>query len=109
MGVGWVVVVFPGGSVVKNQPANAGETGLIPDLGGSHMPRSKYARGPQLLSLRSRVWEPQLLKPSRLQPVLHNKRSRCNEKPVHALKSSPCSPQLEKACTQQRRARTSKN
>ena len=22
---------FPGGSVVKNQPANAGDTGLIPD------------------------------------------------------------------------------
>jgi len=24
---------FPGGSVVKNQPANAGDTGSIPDLG----------------------------------------------------------------------------
>ena len=31
---------FPGGSVVKNPPANAGDTGLIPDLGRSHMPRS---------------------------------------------------------------------
>ena len=41
MGVGWVAGVFPGGSVVKNQPANAGDTGSIPDLGGSHMPRSK--------------------------------------------------------------------
>ena len=29
---------FPGGSVVKNAPANAGDTGLIPDLGRSHMP-----------------------------------------------------------------------
>ena len=28
---------FPGGSVVKNPPANAGGTGLIPDLGRSHM------------------------------------------------------------------------
>ena len=26
---------------------------------------------------------PQLLKPARLEPVLHNKRSHCNEKPVH--------------------------
>ena len=26
---------------------------------------------------------PQLLKPVRLEPVLRNKRSRCNEKPVH--------------------------
>ena len=29
---------FPGGSVVKNPPANAGETGLIPDPKRSHMP-----------------------------------------------------------------------
>ena len=26
---------FPGGSVVKNLPANAGDIGLIPGLGGS--------------------------------------------------------------------------
>ena len=32
---------FPGGSVVKNPPANAGNMGLIPDLGGSHMLWSK--------------------------------------------------------------------
>ena len=31
---------FPGGSVVKNPPANAGDTGSIPDLGGSHMLKS---------------------------------------------------------------------
>ena len=31
---------FPGGAVVKNQPANSGDTGLSPDLGRSHMPRS---------------------------------------------------------------------
>ena len=30
---------FPGGPVVKDLPANAGDTGLIPDLEGSHMPR----------------------------------------------------------------------
>ena len=28
---------FPGGSVVKNHSANAGDTGSIPDLGRSHM------------------------------------------------------------------------
>ena len=28
---------FPGGSVVKNLPANAGDMGLIPDLGRSPM------------------------------------------------------------------------
>ena len=31
---------FPGGAVVENPPANAGDTGLIPGLGRSHMPRS---------------------------------------------------------------------
>ena len=31
---------FPGGAVVKNPPANAGDTGSIPGLGTSHMPRS---------------------------------------------------------------------
>ena len=28
---------FPGGSVVKNMPASAGDTGSIPDSGRSHM------------------------------------------------------------------------
>ena len=28
---------FPSGSMVKNPPANAGDTGLIPDSGRSHM------------------------------------------------------------------------
>ena len=31
---------FPGGAVVKNLPANAGDTGSIPGPGRSHMPRS---------------------------------------------------------------------
>ena len=29
---------FPGDSVIKNLPANARDTGLIPDLGRSYMP-----------------------------------------------------------------------
>ena len=32
---------FPGGSEVKNPPADAGDACWIPDLGGSHMPRSQ--------------------------------------------------------------------
>ena len=37
-----VVIIgdFPGGSVVKNPPANAGVTGSNPGPGRSHMPRS---------------------------------------------------------------------
>ena len=53
---------FPGGAVVKNTPANAGDMGLIPGLGRSHMPQSNQAHVP-LLSLRSRAREPQLLSP----------------------------------------------
>ena len=31
---------FPGGAVIKNPPANAGDAGSIPGLGRSHMPWS---------------------------------------------------------------------
>ena len=31
---------FPGGAVVRNPPANAGDTGSCPGPGRSHMPRS---------------------------------------------------------------------
>ena len=31
---------FPGGAVVENLPANAGDTGSSPGLGRPHMPRS---------------------------------------------------------------------
>ena len=54
---------------------------------------------------------PQLLKPMHLEPMLCNKRSHCNEKQTHrtVTKSSPHSPQLQKACVQQRRSNTAKN
>ena len=54
---------FPGGSVVKNLPANARETGSIPGLGRSHMWRSKRAHVPQLLWLCSGACEAPLLSP----------------------------------------------
>ena len=54
---------FPGGSVLRNPPANAGDTGSSPGPASFHMPRSDWAREPQLLSLRSRAHEPQLLSP----------------------------------------------
>ena len=63
---------FPGGTVVENLPANAGDAGLSPGLGRSHVPRSSWAREPQLLSL-----------PARLEPVLRNKRGRDSERPAH--------------------------
>ena len=54
---------FPGGVVVESPPANAGDVGLNPGPGRSHMPRSSWARVPQLLSLSSGACEPQLLSP----------------------------------------------
>ena len=50
---------FPGGSVVKSLPANAGDLVSISDPGRSHMPWSNQACAPQLLSLCSRAWEQQ--------------------------------------------------
>ena len=37
---------FPGGSVIKNPPVNAGDMGSVPDPGRSHMPWSNEARVP---------------------------------------------------------------
>ena len=39
---------FPGGPVVENPPAKAGETGSIPGLGRSHIPWGGLAPAPQL-------------------------------------------------------------
>ena len=89
---------FPGGSVVKNPPANAGDTGSSPGPRRSHMPRSNKARAPQLP------------KPVRLEPGVHNKRSHRSENPAcTATKSGPRSLQLEKARAQQRRPNAAKN
>ena len=53
---------FPGGSVVKNLPAKAGDIASIPSLGRSHIAQSNSPRAP-VLSLCSRAQEPQLLTP----------------------------------------------
>ena len=55
---------FPGGAVVKNPPANAGDTGLSPGPGSSHMLWSNQARVPQLLTCT-------------LEPASHNYWSPC--------------------------------
>ena len=62
---------FPGGSVVNNLPASAGDKGWIPGVGRSYMLQNNSAHVPQLLKL------------SHLDPILCNKRSHHNEKPVH--------------------------
>ena len=101
---------FPGGAVVENPPANAGDTGFCPGPGRSHMPRSNKARAPQLLSLRSRARKPQLLKVHRPRACAPQQREATTTRnPRTATKSSPRSPQLEKAHAQQRRPNADKN
>ena len=51
---------YPRGPVVKSLPANAGDSGSIPSLGGSHMPHSEQlTHALQLLSLCPRACAPQ--------------------------------------------------
>ena len=85
---------FPGGAVVENPPANAGDTGSSPGLGRSHMPWSDWAREPQLLSLR--VWS--LCSATREAAIVRGPRT--------AMKSGPRLPQLEKALAQKQRPNT---
>ena len=62
---------FPGGSVVKNLPANAGNMDLIPGRGRFHMLQSNQVHVPQLMSLCSRVQELQLLSPCAVTAKAH--------------------------------------
>ena len=55
---------FPGGPVVKNPLANAGDMGLIPGLRRLHMPWGQPSPAPQLLKPRhTRAWALQQEKP----------------------------------------------
>ena len=87
---------FPGGAVVENLPANAGNKGSSPGLGRSRMLQSSWAREPQLLSLR--IWS--LCSATREAAMVRGPRT--------AMKSGPRSPQLEKALAQKRRPNTAK-
>ena len=82
---------FPGGEVVENLPADAGDMGSSPGLGRSHMLPGTWAREPQLLSLRSATREAMIVRGLRT-----------------AMKSGPRSPQLEEALAQKRRPNTAK-
>ena len=83
--------------MVENLPANAGDMGSSPGLGGSHVPWSDWAREPQLLSLC--VWG--LCSAAREAAIVRGPRT--------AMKSGPHLPQLEKALAQKRRPSTAIN
>ena len=92
-----VLVGFPGGAVVESLPASAGYTGSSPGLGGSHMPRSGWAREPRSLSLR--VWS--------LCPATGG--AAIVGGPRTAMRSGLRLPRLEGALAQKRRPNTAIN
>ena len=81
---------FPGHSVVKNLPANAEDTGLIPDPGRSHklqsikpMPHNYWACAPEPGNHNNWAHVQELLKPTHLELIFGSKRSHRREKPAH--------------------------
>ena len=80
---------FSGGTVVKNLPASAGDMGLSPGPGRSHMLWSNKARAPQLLSLHSRAREPQLLSLRATTTEAHMLKSPCSIKREATAMRSP--------------------
>ena len=77
--------------MVGGLPADAGDAGSIPGLGGSRMPRSSWAREPQRLSLRSATGGAAIV-----------------GGPRTAMGSGPRSPRLGEALAQRQRPNTAK-
>ena len=69
--------------MVKNPPANAGDTGSIPNQEGSHLPRSNEACMHNYCICALEPGSRHYGSPHALEPVLHNKRIHINEKPTH--------------------------
>ena len=67
---------FPGDTMDRNPPANAGDMGSIPALGKFHMPQSMHHNHLNCAA------EP-VMKPTCLELMLCNKRSQDNEKATH--------------------------
>ena len=61
---------FPGGAIIKNPPANAGDTGSVPALGRSH-------------AVEQLTCALKPLKPMHREPMLCSKSSHHSEKPEH--------------------------
>ena len=68
---------FPGGAVVENLPANAGDTGSEPWSG--RIPHAAEQLGPCATTTE----------PARLEPVLRNKRGHDSERPAHRDEECP--------------------
>ena len=80
--------------MVGNLPANAGDTGSSPGLGGSHMPRSSWATTAE---------------PACLEPVPRNGRGRDSERPAHRDEEWPPLAATRESPRTNRRPNTVKN
>ena len=97
----------PGGSVVRNSPANAEDSGSIPDLGRSHTPRSNQVCAPQLLNLCSRPPRHRR-SPRTLVAMLCNERRHLNEKARTAIRVASACRNCRKALTATKTPRSQK-
>ena len=88
---------FPGGAVVKNPPASAGDTGSSPGLG--RPPHLSEQLSPCATTTEGR----------RLGARAPQQEATAMRSPRTTTKSSPRSPQLEKALVQQRRPNAAKS
>ena len=89
---------FPGDLVVKNLPANPGDTGSIPDPRRSHVALEQLNLCvPQLVSLCRRAWGPQFLSPCAPTAEAYLPYSLCPATREASTVRSPRSPQLEKS------------
>ena len=89
---------FLGGAVVKNLPANAGDTGSSPGLGRSHMPPSPCAT----------TTEPALYSPRATTTEAHAPRA-CALQQEKPPQWEARAPQRRAACARQRRPNTARN
>ena len=82
---------FPGGGVVKNPPASAGDVGSVPGPGRFHM-----LCAPHLLTPGSRALKRQLVSPPAREPVLGKNRSRRDREELAQSHEDPAQPKINK-------------
>ena len=105
---------FPGGTVVKYPPASVGTwvQALVREdrHATEQLSHNYWACALEPMSHNYWACVSQLLKAAHLEPVLRNKKPATATRSLRtAAKSSPCSPQVEKAHAQQWRPNVAKN
>ena len=97
---------FPGGTVVKNPPARAGDTRHRFNLWSGKIPHTSEQLSPCVTTTELACHN---YRSSRAYSLCSTTREATATRSLHtATKSSPCSLQLEEACAQQRRPNTAK-